>query len=641
MIIPLKKYFLLGAKEDLDLFFKRAQEQGFLEFISITGKKAIEMPQTMKNLILAHKILRKLPVKNPYPGGGDLKTAQEIAVRILQLSEEIQKFHEQRRLLEAEIARVAIFGDFSMEDIDYIERVGHCKIQFFCMKTEKSHKTNFAPEVIYVGTEYDLDYFITVNPEQKNYPEMIEMRIDRPVGQLQQQLSFVKETLHQLEAELKGFAGHIDFLHDAFIEELNIYELERAKREVSYPLNQSVFAIEAWVPENKIDRLFSLIDGMSVYAEEIAIEPIDRVPTCMENKGIGRIGEDLVKVYDIPATTDKDPSYWVFFAFLLFFAIIIGDGGYGLLYLAIGGYLYYKFPRMKGQSKRLFKLFITLASACVIWGVLTSSFFGLKIDPQSALGRISIINRLAEKKAAYHLREKDDVYSAWVAKMPKLRSASTGRDFLLGAAEHKGAKGPIDYEMLTDFSRNILLEFSLIIGIIHVSLGLLRYLRRNLAGIGWIAFLAGGYLYFPSVLNATTLIHFLGWIDKERAAAIGLQLIYGGIGCALLLAFFQKKWKGFGEAAHLVQVFADILSYLRLYALGLAGAIMAETFNGIGEFIGLVAGVFAMCIGHGVNLMLSTMSGVIHGLRLNFIEWYHYCFEGGGRLFKPLMRIKK
>ena len=102
----------------------------------------------------------------------------------------------------------------------------------------------------------------------------------------------------------------------------------------------------------------------------------------------------------------------------------------------------------------------------------------------------------------------------------------------------------------------------------------------------------------------------------------------------------EKRFGGIGEITQILQVFADILSYLRLYALALASTIMAETFNDIGSTVGLVLGILVILVGHGVNIMLGTMGGVIHGLRLNFIEWYHYSFEGGGKLFAPLKKLK-
>jgi V/A-type H+-transporting ATPase subunit I len=90
----------------------------------------------------------------------------------------------------------------------------------------------------------------------------------------------------------------------------------------------------------------------------------------------------------------------------------------------------------------------------------------------------------------------------------------------------------------------------------------------------------------------------------------------------------------------MIQVFADVLSYLRLYALALAGMIMATTFNDMGMTVGLLGGFIVILAGHAVNILLGIMAGVIHGLRLNFIEWYHFSFDGGGRLFKPLKLLK-
>jgi V/A-type H+-transporting ATPase subunit I len=629
MIIDVKKYLFIGAKEDLDGFFERAQNHGFIEFIAPSGKKLLDQPVSVQNLLAAIKVLRKQPVKKPYEGGGDLALADTISGRILALKAEIEKLSEEVRLLDAEIARVAPFGDFSMEDIDYIEKESGRKIQFFCMKSAKSHKTNFTDEVIYIGTDYDLDYFVTINPGVRSYPDMIEMRIDRSVGELQHQLSFAKEMLHQLEAELKGFAGHIDFLHDALIEQLNHYHLNLAKKESEFPLNNALFAIEAWVPATKTASLFSMMDGMAVHAEQIAIETEERVPTHMENKGPSHMGEDLVRIYDVPATSDKDPSGWVLWAFVLFFSMIVSDGGYGLLFLGLALYLKYKFPQLKGAGKRVLNLFAVLSVGCILWGVATSSYFGLHLKSDNILSKISVLDFLAEKKADYHIAAKDDVHKKWVDKQEGLANISEGKAFLHQAPKAQG-----------EFTDNILLEVSLLVGVIHVSLSLLRYAWRNWANIGWVLFLVGGYLYFPSSLHATSLVQFLGVVSKNMAGQIGIQLIYIGIAAAVLLSLIQKRLKGLGEIANVIQVFADVLSYLRLYALALAGGIMAETFNDIGQGLGLAVGALVILLGHGINLILSIQGGIIHGLRLNFIEWYHYSFDGGGRLFNPLKRLK-
>lgn len=638
MIIPVRKYLVLGAKEDLDAFFAKAQKQGIIEFIHPRTKKALELPLEMQRLASAMRILRKLPVKKRYEADVDLQLADEVAIKIIELKAEVERLSEEKRLLEAEIVRVAPFGDFSLDDLDFIERVGNRKIQFFCMKTDKAHKTPFDDNVIYVGSEYDLDYFIAINKDPKHYPDMIEMRIDRPVGELQTHLSFVKESLQQIEAELKGFAGHMDFLNEAFVERLNDFNLAAAKKDAQFPLHNAFFAIEAWVPENKTQILYSIMDNMAVYCEPILIEENDRVPTYMENKGVRAIGEDLVHIYDTPATTDRDPSGWVFWFFVLFFSMIVADGGYGLLYLGLCLYIKYKYPALKAGARRFLKLAMILSTGCIVWGLVTTSFFGIQFNPKGWVSSTSILQKLAAKKAQYHMEQKDDVYRYWTRKFPQTATATTGQEFLNTAITQKGAH--TKYVALKAFTDNVLLEFSLLIGLIHISLSLLRYLWRHWAGLGWVIFLVGAYLYFPSILKATSMVNFLGIMDKITAKEVGLQLIYTGIALAMFLSLLQKRWKGISEISTVIQVFADVLSYLRLYALGLAGVIMAETFNELGVDVGLFLGILLIIVGHSVNIMLGIMAGMIHGLRLNFIEWYHYCFVGGGRLFRPLMFLK-
>lgn len=202
-------------------------------------------------------------------------------------------------------------------------------------------------------------------------------------------------------------------------------------------------------------------------------------------------------------------------------------------------------------------------------------------------------------------------------------------------------EGKPTYPIIAEFSGNIIFEFIIIIGVVHISLSFLRYLLRNYSGFGWITFLIGGYLFFPTMLQDTSIMQFMGWVSTATAKTLGLQLLYGGVGFALLAAIIQKGWKGLNEIANVVSVFSDVLSYLRLYALSLAGAIMADTFNDQGASQGFFIGFLIILVGHCVNIGLSFMGGVIHGLRLNFLEWYHYCFNGGGRLFKPLQKLKK
>lgn len=637
MIIDMKKFLFVGAKEDLTDFFLRAQEEGIIEFIADRSHRGKSYPEEVKELSEAIKILRKQPKKEPFLKGEGLEQAHTVARQIHDLYREAEKLSEEMRMVESEISRVAPFGSFSFSDIDFIRREGKKAVQFFCVKTTKGHEIKDDAELFYVGTEYDLDYYIGIHDHPRAYPGMIEMLVERTAEELKHHLPFLEEALHQVEAELKGFAGHIDFLREALLEELDRYALDKAKSDVAYPVEGQVFSIEGWVPKVYVEELPSLIEGKALFFEPIVIEKEDKVPTCMINEKSSRIGEDLVRIYDIPSATDKDPSRWVLWAFTLFFAMIIADGGYGVLFLLLAFFLRTKFPDLQGLGKRFISLIFILSTSCIIWGVATASFFALDIGPLSPLGKLSIINRIAEKKADYHFNRKDAVYEEFVKEYPTLKQAKSGKELLLSEVEIK--KGTTKRVVLGEFTSNILLEISLLIGIVHVCLGLFRYAGRNYANIGWILFAIGGYLYFPLTLKATTMLEFLGGVQKDFAGALGIQLIYGGIAFALISALIQKKWKGVFEIMQVVTIFADILSYLRLYALSLASSIMAQSFNDMGIALGLFVGAIVILVGHAINITLGIMGGVIHGLRLNFIEWYHHCFEGEGRLFNPLRKL--
>ena len=185
----------------------------------------------------------------------------------------------------------------------------------------------------------------------------------------------------------------------------------------------------------------------------------------------------------------------------------------------------------------------------------------MEIGPNNPYRRFSFLHALASKKAEYHLAQKDDVYQEYVKEFPAVATATDGHDFLVKAAAERNGK--IKYVALESFYDSVLMEISLLMGVIHLSLSFLRYLRRNWAGFGWVLFMVGGYLYFPKVLNATTLLNFTGLISKPVAFAWGQQMVYGGMAFALIAALFQRRWAGFHEIMNVVQVFADVLSYLR------------------------------------------------------------------------------
>lgn len=638
MRFDVKKFLFIGTLSDQPKFFEKAQEAGIIDFIEERKiPKGKDIPLEINNFIAAIKVLRGLPVA-PQEEFSDFSIADGLVHKILQYKNKLEQLEEEQRIINLEIERIRPFGNFSPKDVAFIENFGNRKVQFFFAKKGVTIHENFSSELIYISSHHGLDYFIAINTRAKQYEKLIEMRIEKSINELKDRQLQISHEIHETEQKIKTYAKYNTYLHHALIAKLNTHHLNAAKNHVKLTLDDQMFVISGWVPVNKLSKLDKLVKNMRVHSEEIAIEPTDVIPTYLENKGVNRLGEDIIHIYDTPSPTDKDPSLWVLASFALFFAFIVGDGGYGLIFLAAALYIRYKFFGLTGGKKRLLDIATILFVACVVWGLLTGTFFGVSLDPDNPLRKFSLVQWLVEKKVEYFMSLHDSTYQYWVEKFPQLKDVKSPYEFILGASTK--TNGTVSYDLLNKLSDGVMMELALTIGIVHVMLSMFRYLDRNWINFGWILFIIGCYLYFPSYLKAPTMMQYVFHIPLEAAATGGMYLICAGVVIATAFSIYVYKLKGLLEPMTAIQVFGDIMSYLRLYALGLAGGIVSATINESLASLNFVIGFILVVIGHALNMVLAIMGGVIHGLRLNFLEWYHYSFEGGGKMFKPLEKMK-
>ncbi|MBJ7449889.1 MAG: V-type ATP synthase subunit I [Parachlamydiales bacterium] len=635
----LKKYLIVGSEQDKVAFFTEVQKWGVVEFINAHDTYVKDVPVAVHQAMQAIKILRGVvPVKQTELS--DDAQLETIAKDIIKVHKEIENLQEEKRLLFQEINRVGVFGSFSKDQIAQLEKETSSVFQFYHSKPHSVENPDEMENVVFIGYENGLNYFLAVNKKPTSYPGLTEMTIDRPVNVLKDRSNQVSALLHTNEKKLKDLNQYNVAAHHYLTRLLDRYHLKEAEGFSAELVDGALFAIEAWIPPEKKELLAKHVQDLSIYLEEVEIEADEKIPTYLENSGNARIGEDLVRIYDIPSNTDRDPSPWVLWAFAVFFAMIINDAGYGLMFLIASLFCFVKYrDKVKSSLRRTMKLGLILFSACVIWGFCTSSFFGIEVSGNSWFSRYSLTQYLAERKAAYHIEAKDDVYQLWVKKYPRLEGVTNPQQFIAEAYSEKDGKKV--YELRAKFIDNIMFELAFFVGSIHIIISMLRYIKRHWSHVGWIIFIIGGYLYFPVMLKATSILNYGFLIHKSQAGPIGLYMIYVGIGSAWALAIIQHRLGGITEIMRVIEVFGDVLSYLRLYALGLAGAMVAITFNNMASNAGIIFGTLIIIAGHTINITLGLMSGVIHGLRLNFLEWYHYSFEGGGRLFNPLKLLSR
>jgi V/A-type H+-transporting ATPase subunit I len=351
-----------------------------------------------------------------------------------------------------------------------------------------------------------------------------------------------------------------------------------------------IFAVQGWAPAEAQAAIEALAAERGL---ALMIEPPgegDAPPTLLE-PGAERfaIGADLTNFYSTPGYRSWDPSLIVFASFAVFFAMIVADAGYAVLF-AIGTALYWRRMGRSAAGRRARALLAALSGASFVYGVLAGSYFGVAPPADSLLAQLHVIE-------------------------------------------------------IGDFEK--MMRVSIVIGVLHIGIALVtvawlnRGTGRALAAAGWIAVLAGGLLIW---LGGDGL-RILGFV----LVAVGLGAVFWGSASARPVAS-PRDWllrlaDGFIGLTGATKLFGDVLSYLRLFALGLASASLAATFNGLAAEVrvnapglGVLLSILILAFGHTINVAIGIMGGVVHGLRLNYVEFFGWGLTEEGYPFRAFAK---
>ncbi len=639
MRVDVKKFLFVGVQKNLDQFLEAVQLSGKVQFVMKPKPIADLIGVEVYDIIRAMKILAHYADSDPNIAQKH-STIRRTITNPLSFSHEILKLHEELDTIDSELkvlsskhALCQFFGTVPWDDISFIETRSSCHVRFFEGATRR-HFDKAIPELVPLYENAERTYFISFHFSLNHLPSGLHEIPREDLTEFATRKKSLLDRRYTVDHQLKLMSRDLQGLKDAFIHATNKARLYESKKTHNTAIGDTLFTMTGWLPETAIHEVSHLTSQYNVIAEEIVPEDEEVAPTYLENKGWSRVGEDLVHIYDTPSQTDSDPSWWVLSFFALFFAIIVGDAGYGFVFLAIALYCRKK-TTISALGKRVTSLLALLGTSCIIWGLLFHSFFGISFSDENPIKKASLLTYVLEKRAEYHLKNgaTDPEIIKWT-ETHNGRAPETAQDFL-STPDVKGDI-PVDH-----YSDNVLFEAALFIGVIHIVLGMMRYTSRNYTYIGWIFFIIGAYLYMPGYLDATSFSSYLFGIEPGTANELGKQFMLFGAGFALVYAIMKHGIMGIFECMVAVQLFADTLSYLRLYALGLAGALVAKIINQNAATMPFIFAVILIIFSHAINIVLATVGGVIHGLRLNFLEWYHYSFEGGGKQFTPLQLEEK
>ncbi|QEG43143.1 V-type ATP synthase subunit I [Roseimaritima ulvae] len=452
-------------------------------------------------------------------------------------------------------------------------------------------------------------YVVVVSPEEPAEMPVARARIG-PRGPRE-----LTSRLEEVELAIEDVQGERTYLTRwclLFARSLTRLEDAAARADAAHQTYDSepLFALQAWVPTEHIAELTSYAQQRGFVFEARPPRPDEQPPTLVRNGPRVEAGEDLVNFYMTPGYWTWDPSAVVFVSFAIFFAMILADAGYAAL-LGLGLLLMWrklgrpttgdtlltsaadielgKPPQTRTTGQRFRPMLLLIVLVSLAYGMLTGSYFGIAPPADSLLGRLHVL----------------DINNS-----------------------------------------QLMMGISVLVGAAHVILANLMNARRfadwrdGLASIGWAMAVAGGLMAAAAAaIPSTEMLKIPGGV----IAVSGLLLVVG---------FTARHEKPLGRVlggllglTKISGAFGDILSYLRLFALGLASASLATAFNDMAIGIrsslprfGLLLALLVLIFGHALNLLLGVSSGVIHGLRLNVIEFFNWGLKDEGRRFTPFRR---
>ena len=585
MITQMKKYTFLVFHRDYEPFLTQLRDLGV---VHITQKAAglIEDDADLQAALQHEDELRRL-LKQGAP--------DELIAERNNIEQRIAEAQESAR-------KAAIWGEFDAARISSLKEAGYNLRFFEC--SNKAFQEEWGIKVNELGGK---TYFVVISTSR----DLETSNIEDNASEIPQPEKSEKAWLQEIE-HLKGLLAAANERIEAW-QKANLKDVEKQLAEARQHINWqrvtlstdrlaegALCLFEGFCPIDKEAELNAMLDAAQVYYEETDPTKEDATPIKLRNNKFTKLFECLTGMYGWPNYNEFDPTPILGPFFLLFFAICMGDCGYGFLLMLLGWLL------AKGKLKiemfdGLGPIIFVLGVGTAVIGFFLGTFFGI------------------------------DLYNAgWVP------------DALKGVMI-KGKVMGYDIQMV----------MAICIGIFHICLAMtikaISYTKRDgfratISTWGWLLLIVGTIATLILGMTFSLPAEVTKWtlIAIGAVSALGI-FIFNTPGRNPLINIGAGLWDTYNMATGIL---GDTLSYIRLYALGLAGGMLGGAFNNLASRVlgdnptwQWLPFLLIIVVGHLLNLAMSALGAFVHPLRLSFVEYFKNSgYEGSGKLYEPFKK---
>ncbi len=634
MIVPMKKVSLIIRENKKDETLKNLRELGIvhIEITEGSGEHLAFLREQIASLESAIFTIGKK--KNVEQKDANTAQALSIATKVQALDEEKKQCQAEQIALISELDRLKNWGDIDPGSICDLESKGY-EISFYEMPKAEYKSLSEKIKTVRINATKSTVRFMLFKSNTEDCDETVSSlnvyRLALPqisTDEMKQKLSKLSARVDAIDETIESNACYIESIKKAVqaIEKEIEFETyatgmadENLSPESKEPICVSYFT--GYIETENLDRLKQTAQSnlWGLIAEDPKEE--DNVPTKLKNNKFVSLIYPLTDFLGtVPGYFEYDISGWFLAFILIFFGIIFGDGGYGLFICAIAAIPIIKSLIAKKQISPMFLLVGLFGLSTILWGTLTCTWFGL--SPEQLPG--------------------------WIKSLSIPVISNVYADRIWYPFWTNGTAGLTTAQNLQIFC------FSL--ALIQLTIAHIKGSLRNkgsvkmLGDIGSILQLLGiYYLVLSLVVNAQVFSFGLA----IRGVSIGTVMI-ALIGIGFVMSFVFSNYEGsivksilsslqniVSVLLGVVNVFSDIVSYIRLWAVGLAGTAISATVNELagpffGNFMFAILAIVLLVFGHGLNMILNVLSIIVHGIRLNTLEFSsHLDMSWSGHKFKP------
>ncbi len=622
MIDPMRRYTYLVYHKEYEAFLDQLAELGVVHIVT-KQQGDIMTEELQAKLDKLEQLKELITYVTPFgkveddeetsavevtPHEGSVARGEELTANIADLRTKREEALHQLQLLDKEVELMRPWGDFSLERVQQLRQAGYALHFYSCPARAYSSLWDTQYDIVKFREEDTMNFVVVspvdVTPQLDIEPAHLS---ERSLGDLESEISTIQVVIDDTAEALKQIAlvdmASLTTYQTSLEQSIDYTTVELSGDKKA---DNRLLLLESWVPKDAEASVVEYLEHSGIYyqAEDAKIIDKDKIPIKLKNSYFATLFEPIMKMFSLPNYSENDVTPWFAPFYLLFFALCMGDAGYGVL-IAVAAMIIR--PRLAEDMRNYASLVVWLGWATVIVGYITGVFFGIDISQW-----------------------------AWIP----------GHQYMITDAHYASYFG----------GNSPMMIFAVGIGLVQIFLGMgLNVVKLNkqfgwkhaLAPAAWMVFLIGGGTYIGCGTFFGT--DMPAWLTYSFYGLLGVS--------ALPILFFNTPeknplvnlgtaiWDAYNVFSGLL---GDTLSYIRLFALGLSGAILGSVFNMLAfqmtETMALIPQIIVagliLLIGHAMNIALCLISAFVHPLRLTFVEFFKNSgFEGGGPAYKPFKKL--